>query len=360
MSLGNALKLMIAAVIVVLGNALVLAQPQALHKPAATADFNLDGQVEFSDFLLFAGVYGQPGTGNNGKFDLDNSGMIDFADFLKFAAAYRQQARSTYVDSYELKDNAYGTLVSVIVDDASRTIVTNSLPNHTTGVFPNDGNPNSISAQSLRYEFPIAPTFTGNSTSAREPGVAVNGVPYEPGTAESVSCGTGEFFRIEALQEVYNLGFDVNNAHVQPTGKYHYHGVPKLLVEAYASDDDLKHVGFAADGYLIYYSRSGAYQPSYLLSKTLRTGENCVASGPNPRIFNLAGTLPDGTYTSDWQYKEEIGDLDQCNGTSIDGQYVYIITDGYPYIPRCLNGEFTHISKGSPPPPRGPRPRGRP
>ena len=54
---------------------------------------------------------------------------------------------------------------------------------------------------------------------------------------------------------------DFNNAHVQPTGEYHYHGISELLVDAYASDDDLVLVGFAADGHLMYYSKSGAYAP---------------------------------------------------------------------------------------------------
>ena len=346
--------LVMTAALIVLWDARVMANPSALHKQTtAAADFDSDGEVGFADFLMFAGVFGQPGTGDNAKFDLDRSGTIDFGDFLKFVTAYGQPGTSNYLDSYELMDEEYGTVVSVVVDGAARVIDTNSLPDHATGAFPNDGNPNTISAQTLKYEFPTEPTFTGYATFAKEPGVAVNGVPFDPGTAESVSCGTGENFRIEALQEVYNFGFDFNNAHVQPTGKYHYHGVSKMLVEAYSADEDLVHVGFAADGYLMYYSKSGAYRPSYVLSTTARGGTNCAASGPNNTSFDLAGTSPDGTYTSDWQYSEKVGDLDQCNGTTIDGQYVYIITDGYPYISRCLKGEFAVTGPGGGPPPGG-------
>ena len=133
-----------------------------------------------------------------------------------------------------------------------RSIASNALPNHTTGDFPNSGNPNRISEQDVIHEFTTKPVYTGSSTEVLTTGVAINGVKFEPGTAESVACASGEFYRIEALQETYNLGLDSNNAHVQPTGEYHYHGVSQLLVDAFSTETDLVHIGFAADGFLIY------------------------------------------------------------------------------------------------------------
>ena len=120
----------------------------------------------------------------------------------------------------------------------------------------------------------------------------------------------------------------------------------QLLVEAYEDDADLVHVGFAADGHLMYYSKSGAYQSSYQLDTDTRTGTGCVPSGPNPEEIDIEGSTPDGTYTSDYVYVEGLGDLDQCNGTTIDGEYLYIVTDDYPFIPRCLMGEFTATGPG--------------
>ena len=35
------------------------------------------------------------------------------------------------------------------------------------------------------------------------------------------------------------------------------------------------------------------------------------------------------------------GDLDECNGIEIDGEYAYFLTDTFPYVPRCLMGEAT-------------------
>ena len=53
-----------------------------------SADFNGNGRVDFDDFFLFAGAFGQPGTGDNARFDLDNSGTVDFGDFFLFAEAF--------------------------------------------------------------------------------------------------------------------------------------------------------------------------------------------------------------------------------------------------------------------------------
>lgn len=264
-------------------------------------------------------------------------------------------AASDRLGDYTLVDEVFGTMVTVTVDGDTRTIETNALPDHETGDFPNEGNPNTISAQDLTWVFPTEGVLTDIATEVRTTGVAVNGVKFEPGTAETVSCDSGETYRIEALQDLYDLGLDVNNAHVQPTGEYHYHGVSQLLVEAYADDADLVHIGFAADGHLIYYSKSGAYDPGYTLSGEARTGTGCVASGPaGGAEVGLAGTVPDGTYASDYVFDEASGDLDACNGTTIDGTYAYLVTDEYPFVSRCLYGEVTgQTSQLGGPPPRG-------
>jgi major membrane immunogen (membrane-anchored lipoprotein) len=279
----------------------------------------------------------------------------DGAESADTVATDAQDAASASLGSYSLMDEEFGTMTTVTVDGATRVIESNALPDHETGEFPNDGNPNTISEQDASYEYPTEPTFVGDATFAMTPGVAVNGVKFEPATAESVTCASGESYRVEALQDVYNLGFDFNNAHVQPTGEYHYHGVSELLADAYATDDDLVHVGFAADGYLMYYSKSGAYEPGYELSTDTRSGTDCTGSGALGGVdVEVDGTTPDGTYTSDWVSSDDNGDLDECNGIEIDGEYAYLITDEYPYVGRCLNGEFTATGPGAGgPPPDG-------
>jgi len=265
-----------------------------------------------------------------------------------------------YLGSYELDDAEFGTQVTVTVEGTSRTIVTNALPDHETGDFPNSGNPNTIAAQDVTYAFTTEPTYIGDAVFAQVPGVAVNGVKFEPATAESVTCSSGETYRVEALQDVYDLGLDFNNAHVQPTGEYHYHGASALLADAYATDDDLVLVGFAADGFLMYYSKSGAYESGYQLSTAPRSGTDCTGSGALMVDTVIVGeTTPDGTYTSDWVWSSDAGDLDSCNGTEIDGTYAYVVTDDFPYISRCLNGDV--VATGGPgAPPEGAPPEGIP
>ena len=249
---------------------------------------------------------------------------------------------SRFLGDYTLTDDQYGTDVTVTVSNGTRHITANALPNHDTGVFPNANNPNTITAQNADWSFPASPTWTGTATWAMVPGVSINGVKFEPETAETTTCAGGETYKIEALQDTYNLGFDINNAHVQPNGEYHYHGVSQLMVEVFnGTDADLVHVGFAADGHLMYYSKSGAYRSGYALSTTPRTGSNCQPTLRNASPVDLDGTMPDGTYVSDWEWSVSNGDLDECNGTTIDGTYVYFITNEYPFVSRCLFGSFT-------------------
>lgn len=259
-----------------------------------------------------------------------------------------------YLGSYELMDEEFGTMTTVTVEGGIRTIASNALPDHEVGEFPNPGNPNTISEQDTSYEYTTEPVYVGGATTAMTPGVAVNGVKFEPATAETVTCGSGETLRVEALQDIYNLGLDFNNAHVQPTGEYHYHGVSELLAAAYETDDDLVHVGFAADGFLMYYSKSSAYSSGFALSTDTRSGTDCVGSSALGGVdVDIEGSAPDGTYASDWMWSEANGELDECNGVEIDGQYAYLITNEYPFVSRCLNGEFTATGPGAGGPPPG-------
>ncbi|MCB0476950.1 MAG: YHYH protein [Crocinitomicaceae bacterium] len=264
-----------------------------------------------------------------------------------------------YLKSYSIEDSVFGTKTYVTLTETKRIMKTNALPNHKTGKFPNAGNPNKISAQQMTYEFPLKPKRMDKPRWAREPGIALNGVKFEPETAERFVCETGEVYKIEAFQDLVNLGLDFNNAHVQPTGAYHYHGVPSELIKVLDKGEDLILVGFAKDGFPMYYSKSGKYKPSYQLSEKNRTGDVCSYRNPKNRIDkNLNNTQPDGTFVSDWEYVKGKGDLDECNGIEINGEYVYLITKEYPFVGRCLMGEFKEERPKGPPP--GMRPHGHP
>ena len=261
---------------------------------------------------------------------------------------------------YSILNAEYGTETRVVLKNDQRIMTTNALPNHPTGKFPNAGNPNSISAQHVKYMIPLSPKFSGESKWAREPGVALNGIKFEPETAERFVCETGEVYRIEAFQDLVDLGLDFNHAHVQPTGAYHYHGVPEGLVKSVATEEDLVLVGFALDGFPIFYSKSGQYKPSYQLTADLRTGDACSYRNPKQGMEkDLKDTSPDGTFVSDWEYVAELGQLDECNGIDLNGQYAYFVTEEYPYMSRCLKGVFKEERRPGPPP-GGHRHGGRP
>lgn len=253
-----------------------------------------------------------------------------------------------YFEAYTLTDNTYGTNTIVTVKGDTRTMITNALPNHKTGTFPNQGNPNTISAQSRTYTFPTNPVYKGKAQWVREPGVALNGVKFEPGTAEVVVCDTGENYRVEALQDVINLGLDFNHAHVQPTGAYHYHGTPTSVIETFDTGEDLVHIGFAHDGFPMYYSKSGKYKPSFKTIDGHREGEDCTYENPAQSMDISVGGHHDGTFTSDFEYVEGSGDLDECNGITIDGKYMYLVTAEFPYISRCLMGEVSQSERRGP------------
>jgi hypothetical protein len=62
----------------------------------------------------------------------------------------------------------------------------------------------------------------------------------------------------------------------------------------------------------------------------------------------LVGGHHDGTFTSDFEFVEGSGDLDECNGITIDGIYVYLVTNEFPYVSRCLMGEMSQDERKGP------------
>ena len=63
----------------------------------ASADFDGNGTVGFTDFVQFAAQFGlsQGDEGYEGRFDLDGNGAIGFGDFLIFAGAFGNSTPSS-------------------------------------------------------------------------------------------------------------------------------------------------------------------------------------------------------------------------------------------------------------------------
>ncbi len=243
---------------------------------------------------------------------------------------------------------------------SSRTVTGNGVPNHavTGGNFAT-----KVSAQSISASVSTSPIASTTSTAVKLPGYALNSVKMDPGTAgtctnsatsDASGCnyagGTGTW-RMEAMGDPsvspwkFDFGTDVNNAHVQPNGQYHYHGMPTNLIPALngASSTSMTLVGWAADGFPIYanYGYTTATSASSALKEmkgSYRVKTTPDSGRPATSLFSM------GHFQQDWEYVSGLGDLDECNGrTGVtpefpSGIYHYYITKTYPFIQRCVKG----------------------
>lgn len=259
-------------------------------------------------------------------------------------------------------------------DGSNRILTGNGIPNHEVGSFPNPHNPNTISAQNVNAQFTLCPTIisdTGNQVGGPAMAIAyaINSVKFDPATAgrcnDAGVCrlaqGQGNW-NIEALgHDTFNFGDDMNHAHVQPNGSYHYHGMPELLMDFLGENQGMTLVGWASDGFPVYarYGYSNptdadsevvALQPSYQVKSVADPNRPLVMTallgGPGGGSTNLNTPIPMGAFTQDYEFIEGLGDLDRCNGRFgvtpefPDGIYYYVVTDDFPFFTRCLKGDF--------------------
>jgi hypothetical protein len=252
-------------------------------------------------------------------------------------------------------------------------ITADGLPSHATGRFPNRRDPNPISAQDYHFRVSSHPTATGRPRPIQGYlfGVALNGVVFDPGTDEYWQGLRGSPWRYAALTGFMDLGQDANNAHTQPGGAYHYHGIPVGLLQEKRRPGSPTLLGYAADGFPIYgpegYAGAGGSAGGLKsLSSSYRIRSGTRPSGP--------GGAYDGRFDADWEFVAGLGDLDACNGRFgampdyPAGTYHYVVTANYPFVPRCFAGtpdsSFAH-GPGAPGgargtgggPPRRPPPR---
>lgn len=237
--------------------------------------------------------------------------------------------------------------VKIYTEGEYRFIESNGVPDHDHGEFPTRGNPNAIRPQQHRYRVPLSPVAADEPTHAHGGifGVAINGIPFEPGTAERYQNNRQSNWHYEALTGHLNLGIDENNAHVQPSGTYHYHGLPTGLIHKHGDEEGITLLGYAADGFPVY-SNIGYATASDSKSglKELKTSYS-LKQGTRPVGDDGPGGEYDGRFTQDWEYIEGAGDLDEFNGRFgvtpeyPDGIYHYYVTDEFPYISRMFKGK---------------------
>lgn len=256
-----------------------------------------------------------------------------------------------------------------------RVILANALPNHLVGAFPNRNNPNTIQPQRYQFELPAKPEIAAAITwvdraaapGERGPpnipfGIALNGILFDPGTAEFWNGDRQAGWNYEALGGAVPLGLDEHHAHVQPNGAYHYHGVSHVVMDqlALAPNQHSPIVGWAADGFPIYALR-GYQDPKAATGgmKTL-TSSYALKRGDRPRPPDGPGGKYDGTFTWDYEFVAGSGDLDECNGRFCvtpefpEGTYAYFLTMEWPVIPRGFRGTPVALRGPGPGPDGGP------
>ncbi len=248
---------------------------------------------------------------------------------------------------------------------STRSLSGNGVPNHavTDGAFAT-----KISAQSVTFSAPYSPTkqTTATTYTMASPGYAINSVKFDPqtnggcpSTANSASnCNyaqkaSGDFNMVAKAGNTspwqFDFGVDTSNAHVQPGGIYHYHGVPTGLITKLntSAAKTMTLVGWANDGYPIYdqYSDSSASSNTNTLPKVTSgwTTKTSPSSG-RPSITYFAM----GHFEEDWEFTGNVaGALDKCNGHTgatpefPNGSYHYHLTETYPFVQRCVFGKLS-------------------
>ena len=225
---------------------------------------------------------------------------------------------------------------SVTISAASGfcTLSSNSIPNHDFNDGAN-GFPNNVGEVNESFNITISPSPAGSATPltiGRDNAILLNGVKVDVLAAACFGVGderTGcnndsQPWRFDPMHAANGFNVDSNNAHAQPDGAYHYHGDTNTASGV---------IGFAADGYPIfgpYFDDNGVFRQA-TSSYSLRSGNRPTGTG------NPGGTY-DGTYIDDYEYIAGQGDLDACNGMTVNGQYGYYVSDGYPYIIGCFTG----------------------
>lgn len=191
-------------------------------------------------------------------------------------------------------------------------------------MFPNTFVPNGPSEQQYAFRVPLKPQTSSKATPVPPDmffGVALNGVPFDVAPKTFWEDKTNWGF--EPLHPSVQAGTDTNNGDVIKNGAYIYRGIPKAL-----ATENFKHIGYAADGFPIFVSTDKKYTSSYKLKDGKRDNNPLSPSG-----------FHDGKFSSDYTFVKGHGNLDACNGVTVNKKYyIYILTAEFPYTPRCWRG----------------------
>ena len=327
-----------------------------LSNRQTVGDINEDGDINIQDVILLINLV--LNNEYNDLADLNSDDIVNVLDVVQivniilYGPEDQECAEGDYSTFGILTDineqiynndesvNAY-SIYSWTSDNVDRILSGNGIPNHEVGTFPNNANPNTISEQNVNHTFSLSPELISDEGEAvGGPGAtiayALNSVKFDPGTAGrcdddgvcSLAQGQGQW-NIEALgHDTFDFGDDMNHAHVQPSGEYHYHGIPELLLDFLGQEENMTLVGWASDGFPVYAryayidacdanSQIVSIQPSWRLKEEGDPGRPDIltelSGGPGGSSYpNIPIEM--GAFTQDFEYVEGSGDLDECNG----------------------------------------------
>lgn len=259
-----------------------------------------------------------------------------FAERSGDCADHARSSTAAVLDIQNERD--FEGLVDLEAGESECTLTSNAIPSHDFNDESATFRASDVMELDTTWTIPRNPV-DADSTTAIElgsyDGVMLNGVVLDLLAAGCFGVGDGRIgcgvlttpYRYDPMSPLASFGTDEHNAHTQPDGRYHYHGDPlDMYGEATAVSGV---IGFAADGYPIYgpYFDDGAMIRAATSGYALKEGER--DGGP--------GGEYDGTFVDDYEFTGA-GDLDECNGMVVDGQYGYYVTGSYPWVLACFRG----------------------
>lgn len=295
------------------------------------------------------------GSNASGAVSVDITNAI-FAERSVDCADYSNTFEASVLDI----TNSTGFDAAVLIShtDSACAIVSNSIPNHDfndhTASFASD-----VAEVGLSFSISRSPQMATSTTALSQMttnGIFLNGVVldilsagcYAPSSRDAgsdgnthIGCRDDAAWLLDPLGTSHKFGADAHNAHVQPGGQYHYHGNPNAMFDDHPGPNGSPVIGFAADGYPIYgsyfYDKESGEVRKAVSGYTLKAGNRVAIDGLNPSDNAQNSAVYDGTYVADWEFTNA-GDLDECNGMTVDGQYGYYTIDSYPWVMACFKG----------------------
>jgi YHYH protein len=283
------------------------------------------------------------------------TGIIDITNqiFTKSSGNCADYA-SSFSSSVQDIQRALAFKGTVLINTTATTctIMSNAIPNHD---FNNIGArfATNVAMNNRSFTITRSPTIANTATPISQGSynaVMLNGVvldilsagcyrPSSPAADEdgnvAVGCSAAtEPWLLDPLSTYSRFSTDEHNAHTQPDGTYHYHGNPMAMFDDNPGPLGSPVIGFAADGFPIY----GTYFLDNATGQVRKAKSGyTLKQGSRPSSAVDPGGEYNGLYVADYEFTNA-GDLDRCNGMTVNGQYGYYVTDSYPWVIKCFSG----------------------